>query len=175
MEAPDSPSRPASGSRAPAAEDRLDTSPVWRIVIPVLDLDARVVGVPLADGTWDVSGIGEQIAWLGGTSTPGLAGNTALAGHVTLRKGGNGPFYFLHRLAPGDRVYVYTERGEYVYRVREQAVVKQDDVAVVGPTINAQLTLLTCANWNEKDRTYIQRRAVFADLVQIRPLEADEE
>jgi LPXTG-site transpeptidase (sortase) family protein len=144
-----------------------DFSPVTRLVIPVLNVDAEVRYIPFEDETWDVSELGLDIAWLGGTSSPGLESNTVLAGHVTAMFLGNGPFRYLNSLHPGDLVRVYTEWNVYTYAVREQMVVKPNDSMVVGATEKAQLTLITCTGWNDEYGVYTSRRAVFADLVSV--------
>jgi LPXTG-site transpeptidase (sortase) family protein len=148
-------------------ETPLDTSPVTRLVVPALKVDAVVHYTPFEDGTWDVSELGLDIAWLGNTSSPGMGSNTALAGHVTTVYQGNGPFRYLARLEAGDLVHVYTEWNIYTYAVREHTVVKPNDSRVVGATEEAQLTLITCTGWNDEDRQYTSRRAVFADLVSV--------
>jgi sortase A len=148
----------------------LDASPVRRLVIPALKLDVEVVDAPFVDRTWDISELGGKVAWLTGTSWPGQMGNTALAGHITARRIGEGPFRYLHRLRAGDPVYVYTADYLYTYRVREQVVVKIEDVHVLAPTDSPQLTLLTCTDWDEKLSTYRNRRVVFADLVSVAPV-----
>jgi LPXTG-site transpeptidase (sortase) family protein len=145
----------------------LDASPVTRLVIPALKVDADVRFTPFENETWEVGDLGLDIAWLGNTSSPGLGSNTVLAGHVTALYLGNGPFRYLARLQPGNLVYVHTEWKLYTYSVREQAVVKPNDSRVVGATEDNQLTLITCTGWNDEDRQYINRRAVFADLVSV--------
>jgi LPXTG-site transpeptidase (sortase) family protein len=147
-----------------------DASPVIRLVIPALKVEAEVHHIPFENETWDVSELGLDIAWLGGTSSPGLGSNTVLAGHVTTVYQGNGPFRYLARLQAGDLVQVYTEWNIYTYAVREQMVVKSNDSRVVGATEEAQLTLITCTGWNDDDRGYTSRRTVFADLVGVEAL-----
>jgi sortase A len=142
-----------------------------RLVIPALELDTKVVEAPFVDRTWDISELGGKIAWLAGTAWPSQAGNTALAGHITARGIGEGPFRYLHRLKTGDEVRIYTAAYAYIYRVREQVVVKIEDVHVLAPTEHPQLTLLTCTNWDEKLLEYRNRRVVFADLVRVVPVD----
>jgi LPXTG-site transpeptidase (sortase) family protein len=142
-----------------------DTSPIVRIVIPSLDLDAKVAYVPFDGQTWMIQGLREEIAWMGNTSWPGLGGNTGLAGHVTVRGLGNGPFRYLDDIIQNDVIYIYTEENIYTYSVREKRVVDQADLSVVDPSENAQITLITCLEWDEDLEIYIKRLAVMADLV----------
>jgi sortase A len=58
----------------------------------------------------------------------------------------------------------------YLYQVREGLVVKEEDVEVTGPSATPQLTLVTCSDWDSKTETYLSRRVVIADLVDVRRL-----
>jgi LPXTG-site transpeptidase (sortase) family protein len=142
-----------------------------RLVIPILGVDAKVVLKPFTGKTWDIRGLQADVAWLEGTAHPGDgAGNTVLAGHIMVQNIGRGPFRFLDRLKPGARVVVYTQENIYAYQVREQVVVKETEGEVTMDTGKAQLTLLTCTTWDPEKETYLRRRAVFADLVEVIPL-----
>lgn len=142
-----------------------DTSPIVRIVIPSIDVDTKVAYVPFDGHTWMIQGLREEVAWMGDTSWPGLGGNTGLAGHITVRDLGNGPFRYLGDLLQNDVIYLYTENNVYTYSVREKRVVDQADLSVVEPTDSAQITLITCLEWDEDLEIYIKRLAVMADLV----------
>lgn len=152
--------------------ETLDTSPVERLVIPTLQVDAVVKYVPWDSAleTWLISGLRQEIAWLGETSWPGLGSNTVLAGHVTIRDYGNGPFRFLDKLAAGDGITVYTDARVYTYRVRETRIVSDIDLWVTNPTMNPQLTLITCTDWSRDDQVYLKRLIIFADLVKSDPI-----
>jgi hypothetical protein len=86
-----SPTPTISAAQAEITET-LDTSPIVRLVIPTLEVDAEVKYVPWDNTleTWLIAGLHQEIAWLGGSSWPGLGSNTVLAGHVTIRDYGNG-------------------------------------------------------------------------------------
>jgi LPXTG-site transpeptidase (sortase) family protein len=154
-------------SALPETEDGKtpDTSPIVRIVIPSLDLDAKVAYVPFDGQTWMIQGLREEIAWMGDTSWPGLGGNTGLAGHITVRGLGNGPFRYLGDIVQNDVVYLYTEENIYTYSVRDKRVVDQADLSVIDSTDTAQITLITCMEWDEDLEIYLKRLAVMADLV----------
>jgi len=140
-------------------------SPPTRLLLPALDLDAPVVELPLEGKTWDMSGLTNEIAHLGGTANPGEQSNMVLAGHVTLRIGA-GPFVHLERLNAGDIAIVYAGDEVYTYRVMSKTHVAPDDVSVVQPTSDPILTLLTCTTWDGENRTYTERVAVVARLVE---------
>jgi len=144
-----------------------DTSPINRIALPGLGIDTVVKYVPYDGFTWLIAGLQQEVAWMGDTSWPGLGGNTALAGHVTLRNGRDGPFRNLDQLQPNDVVTLYTEKNVYTYRVRESRVVPEIDMTVIAPTEKPQLTLITCIHFNPDLRQYTDRLIVFADLVEV--------
>ncbi len=147
-----------------------DSSAITRLVIPKMGLDTVVKFVPFNGSTWLISGLHQEIAWMGDTSWPGLGGNTGLAGHVDLVTGAKGPFWNLKDLKPGDEVTLYTEKNIFTYQVREQTVVEDYDLSVIQPTDKPQLTLITCTTWDPELHMYIKRLVVYADLANIHPL-----
>jgi LPXTG-site transpeptidase (sortase) family protein len=148
-----------------------DTSPVNRIVLPILGIDTVVKYVPYDGLTWLIAGLQQEVAWMGDTSWPGLGGNTAMAGHVTLRNGRDGPFRHLDQLQTNDEVVLYTDENVYTYKVRETSVVPSSEMSVIEPTGSPQLTLITCMNFNTEAGIYLDRLIVFADLVGTKPLD----
>ena len=69
---------------------------------------------------------------------PGLPGNAVIAGHrdTFFRK--------LHRLRPGDDVYVLRDGRRFRYRVTARKIVQPNDLSVLRSSDKAQLTLITC-------------------------------
>jgi LPXTG-site transpeptidase (sortase) family protein len=163
---------PIIGATPEYITETLDTSPIVRLVIPTLEVDAVVKYVPWDTTleTWMITGLRQEIAWLGGSSWPGLGSNTVLAGHVTIRDYGNGPFRFLDQLEAGDEITAYTYTKAYKYRVREATIVAESDLWVTEPTKNPQLTLITCTDWNRDLQLYLKRLIIFADLVRSDPI-----
>lgn len=145
-------------------EKPVDASPVTRIVIPAIGLDAIVKYVPFDGWSWYITGLREEVAWLGDTSWPGLGGNTALAAHVTVAGLGDGPFRWLGKLKVGDIVRVYTERAVYTYEINDQIIVEDTEMGVVEQTVNPRLTLITCTGWDTELKLYRYRRVVSANL-----------
>lgn len=141
--------------------------PATRLVIPTLGIDAPIVEVPIANKTWDLSWVAQEIAHLGGTSNPGEKNNMVLAGHVTLKRGA-GPFLHLESLEPGDTAIVYAGEQAHTYRVVSKRYVGPTDVSVAYPASDPILTLLTCTNWDAENRTYTGRVVVIAELVEDR-------
>jgi LPXTG-site transpeptidase (sortase) family protein len=147
-----------------------DTSDVTRIVIPVLNLDTVVKYVPYDGVTWLISGLRQEVAWMGNTSWPGLGSNTGLAGHITVAGMGDGPFRHLDELPVGELVLIYTEQKIYTYQVRASKVTDDGDMSVTLPTDNPQISLITCVNWDQDTHRYLNRLVVVADLVRAEPL-----
>lgn len=103
-----------------------------RLTVPSIKLDAVVVeGVNRKDL---LMGPGH----LTGTPEPGQIGNSVISGHRDTF------FRHIHELKPGDFVFVERAGRQYQYQVTGKKVVQPTDMAVVQPTPDAQLTLLTC-------------------------------
>jgi len=147
-----------------------DTSPVVRIVIPGISVDTEVKYVPYDGYTWLINGLRQEVAWMGNTSWPGLGGNTALAGHVTVAGLGDGPFRYLDELLSGEVVILYTEKNMFTYNVREMKVTDDGDMSVTLASDNPQITLITCTDWDQESQTYLKRLVVFADLIRTEPI-----
>ncbi|MEM7095523.1 MAG: class E sortase [Actinomycetota bacterium] len=80
-----------------------------RIVIPAIDVDQITVeGVSVEDLR---KGPGHYPS----TPNPGMAGNSAIAGHRTTY---GAPFHRVDELQPGDEIIVETIQGVFTYRVR---------------------------------------------------------
>jgi LPXTG-site transpeptidase (sortase) family protein len=162
---------PTISSSPESNTDSFDITPVNRVVIPAITLDTIVKYVPFDGITWLIAGLKQEVAWMGETSWPGLGGNTALAGHVTLRDGSNGPFRFLFDLQAGDAVFIYTDHNIYEYEVRDKLAVEETDLSVISPTDESQLTLITCSEWDADTGFYTKRYIVNAALVGVQPIE----
>jgi LPXTG-site transpeptidase (sortase) family protein len=147
-----------------------DTSPVLRIAVPSILLDTEVKYVPYDGYSWAITGLRQEVAWMGNTSWPGLGGNTALAGHITVAGLGDGPFRHLDELQAGEAVILYTEKNMYTYNVRESRVTDDGDMSVTLATDIPQITLITCVNWDQEAHTYLNRLVVIADLVRTEPI-----
>ncbi|HET9795299.1 MAG TPA: class D sortase [Thermoanaerobaculia bacterium] len=108
---------------------------------------------PLVDGRIDIPRLGVSgtiregadddtlrvaVGHVPGTAVPGPTGNVALAAHRY------GYFKGLRRVRKGDAITVTTPRGVFHYAVDRIQVVDVTDVAVLDPTPDPTLTLITC-------------------------------
>ena len=167
---PDYPVPTPTFVQASETDQPKDTTSPNRILIPSLGVDSIIKYVPFDGYSWLISGLQNEIAWMGDTSWPGLGGNTGLAGHVTLRNGADGPFRNLETLKTGDEITIFTEQNVYHYRVRELSVVEDSDMSVVAPSEETRLTLITCTGWDVEFGHYLKRLIVTAALDTVNPI-----
>lgn len=125
-----------------------------RLVIPKLELDTPVKHVFVVAGVWEVADY--AAGYLDGTALPGDTGNTVLAGHAGIR---GSVFRALGQLAPGDPIYLDAGGWRFHYRVRSATNVWPNQLEVLASRGQAELTLMTCTNWDT------QRLVVVADLL----------
>lgn len=88
---------------------------------------------------------------------PAKGGNFILSGHrfqlgftpgATKRRS---PFYHIHKLEPGDKLYVDFEGKRYEYEVGRRFVVKPYQTEIEAPSETPKLTLYTCTFKGEHD------------------------
>ena len=138
------------------------------IEIPVLSVKTSIEGVQLKNGNWDVSWLQNQVGWLNGTAYPTWMGNSVLMGHAVDAVGKPGVFSKLKSLNAGEYIFVYDLGYRYTYKVVSNEFVQPDDISILAHEEKAYLTLVTCANFDEKTATYLQRIVVRAVLVDVR-------
>jgi sortase A len=103
-----------------------------RVSIPKIGLDAIVVeGVSRKQLS---IGPGHIIQ----TAMPGETGNAVITGHRDTF------FRHIYELAKGDEIVVRRNGQSFKYQVTGKKIVKPEDVSVLKPTEDAQLTLITC-------------------------------
>lgn len=145
-----------------------DLGDTW-LEVPELDLKTTITGVPKKDGSWDVTWLGSQAGWLGGSALPGLTGNSVLTAHVWSALNQPGPFYGLEKLQYGDQVIVHAWGNEYIFEVREVLSVNPDNVkTMMKHQEKAWLTLVTCQGYDEDSGEYQHRVLVRAVLMEVR-------
>lgn len=93
--------------------------------------------VPVLEGTDDLS-LNRGVGLIEGTARPGEAGNIGIAGHR------DGFFRVLRDIGPGDMIELESPDRIDIYRVQQIVIVKPDDVSVLQPSSDSQLTLVTC-------------------------------
>ena len=137
------------------------------VEIPTLGINIPIVGVPLTDGGWDVSWLGNQAGWLAGSAFPSWNGNSVLTGHVYDSNGLPGPFVNLSQLKYGDKVVIHAYGQKYTFEVRANALVEPSETWIFNHEERAWLTLVTCKEYDEKMNMYKKRVVVRAVLVNV--------
>ncbi len=137
------------------------------VEIPSLGIKMPIVGVPLKNGEWNVSWLGNQAGWLEGSAFPSWNGNSVLTGHVFGYNGLPGPFFNLSNLKYGDKIIIHAYGAEFIYEVCGSEVVKPNDASVMKHEEKAWLTLLTCKEYDAKTNTYKKRLMIRAVLVSV--------
>jgi len=135
--------------------------------IPSLGVKIPVVGVPLKDGGWNVSWLGNQAGWLEETAFPSWKGNSVLTSHVYLSNGLPGPFVNLTKLKFGDKLIVHAYGEKYTFEVQVNRIVEPNDTSAFNHEEKPWLTLITCKEYDAKLNTYRQRVVVKAVLVKV--------
>jgi LPXTG-site transpeptidase (sortase) family protein len=153
----------------PADKTYMDLGNLW-MEIPRLGVQMPITGVPqAADGSWDVSWLGNNAGWLQGTAFPTWAGNSVLTGHVYDAFGNPGPFVHLNWLWWGDNIIVHADGAQYVYAVRTVMQVQPNDVAAMMKHEQPSwITLVTCRGYDEASNSYKYRVLIRAVLVEVK-------
>jgi LPXTG-site transpeptidase (sortase) family protein len=137
--------------------------------VPSLGIKIRVVGVPLKDGSWNVSWLGNQAGWLQGTAFPSWNGNSVLTSHVYLSNGLAGPFVNLNKLKFGEKIIVHAYGQKYTFEVQTNALIEPNDPSAFKHEEKPWLTLVTCKEYDEKANVYRKRVVIKAILVRVTP------
>ena len=153
----------------PAEKAYADLGSLW-LEIPDLGVQTPIVGVPAMyeDGGWDVTWLGDNVGYLGGSAFPTWQGNTVLTGHVWDSYNHPGIFSNLRTLKHGDQVKIHAWGRVYTYEVRTRKLVSPSDLGAIFEHKDYDwVTLVTCEDYRYKLETYSYRRVVQAVLVDI--------
>jgi LPXTG-site transpeptidase (sortase) family protein len=144
-----------------------------RLIIPSLQVDERIVGVPVAKSGWDISRLGTHVGWLESTGVkPGDRFAMALIGHVTVSAAQTGPFASLYTLEPLDEIIYRSGGVDYVYTIGSIDEVEPEAVDRLYVDKGDHLLLVTCTDWNYVTETYDGRLIVDAVLTKQMPAAA---
>lgn len=138
-----------------------------RLEIPVLGVNTSIAGVQITRGGWDVAWLQDQAGWLNGTAYPTWRGNSVLTAHAVNQDGKPGLFSRLKYLGTGEFIYLYTGGYRYTYQVVTNERVDSSDVSAFRHEDESYLTLITCDAYDEASRSYLQRVAARAKLVDV--------
>jgi sortase A len=110
-------------------------------LIGILEIPKLDLKVAIGEGV-DKRTLRSTVGHFAFTAQPGAQGNCCIIGHRSYVFG----MYFnrLDELAAGDRMTIQHKGKTYTYEVTEKEVVQPSEVRVLNPTVDAQLTLVTC-------------------------------
>ncbi|MBM3137851.1 MAG: sortase [Chloroflexi bacterium] len=139
------------------------------LIIPTLNIDIPIVGVPLLSDGWDVTWLGTKAGWLQGSAFPTWNGNSVLTGHNYNANGNPGIFSNLGDLRWGDKVIVGLGDLSYIYEVRQVMLnVDPSDVeTLMTHKETPWLTMVTCRGYDEDTDTFRWRTLVRAVLLKV--------
>lgn len=127
-----SPQRIAAYAAAPHDTHDVKNVPIALLRIPDVQLE-----VPVFNGTGEAS-LNRGAGHIEGTARPGESGNSGIAAHR------DGFFRKLKDVEIGQSLLIETSAGTAHYRIVETRVVGPSDVAVLAPTPQPVVTLVTC-------------------------------
>jgi sortase A len=124
--------RQAATISAPGHADISREQMLTRLVIPKIEVDAIVVeGASRKDLS---AGPGHMKL----TAQPGETGNAVITAHRDTF------FRHIYELNKGDHIQVRRSGRTFTYEVTGKRIVMPEDISVIKPTDNPQLTLITC-------------------------------
>ena len=134
--------------------------------IPALNVSQPVVELPLANGRWDVSTLGEKVGRLDGTGAqPGNTLAPVFAGHMTFPTSATletGAFANLQYATYGTEIIYEVNGRATAYTVTEISRVEPSEVERLFLEDGDSILLVTCTDWDENGRVYANRLLVRA-------------
>ena len=140
-----------------------------RLKIPSLGVDAAVEYMGLtAAGAMDTPKGPDNVGWYKLGQRPGAIGSAVITGHFGWKNNLPAAFDNVHKLNPGDILYVEDDKGAsttFVVRELRQYGKNDDTKDVFGSSDGrAHLNLITCeGTWNAAAKSYSNRLVVFTD------------
>jgi sortase A len=124
--------RQAATAIVPGHADLSPEQMLTRLEIPKIQMDAIVVeGASRRD-------LSEGPGHMKETAQPGETGNMVITAHRDTF------FRHIYELNKGDQIQVRRSGRTFTYEVTGKRIVMPEDVSVIRPTTNPQLTLITC-------------------------------
>lgn len=149
--------RPTTPTPAAPSPALANGALIGRLSIPRLNVRG-VVREGAGEDTLDVA-----LGHIPGTALPGQPGNSGIAGHRdTLFRG-------LRKISKDDLIDLETAAGNYRYKVESTSIVKPQNVSVLKPGPDTELTLVTCYPFyyvgSAPDRFIVKARLVDAPVI----------
>lgn len=153
----------------PAAREQAEVVLPYQILIPGIDVDARVEVLEIVDGYLQDPSNGEDAAWYKETALVGSEGNAVIAGHLNWYGMPEAVFFAIDQLQLDDEIFVRDgsclEHRYLVEWVELIEVAMADMAEITGDSDDPILTLITCGGeWDPAISQYKQRTVVRARL-----------
>ncbi len=135
------------------------------IALPTVGINTYITSFPLDGVSWAIDPWERGVGHLQGTAWLNQNGNIALGGHSLMPDGRPGIFNRLYNVNIGDPIIVTDENGvQTQYIVTDIRTVHYQDLSVIYPTSERQLTLITCdiPSFDGDSQSYIERLIVVA-------------
>ncbi len=155
----------ASAPAQPAASVATPEAARSAVFIPTVGVHAPIIETYLDGASWDVTHLGTNAGHLQGTAWFDQPGNVVLAGHVEMADGRRGVFARIGEVSVGDPIIVQQGDDERHYVVRAVQTTTPDDLSVLYPTPDDQLTLITCDAYDFFQDAYLERTVVVAERI----------
>lgn len=129
------------------------STPSGSIEVPHLDIHAPIYerGIDSSRNLPIAPGYAVTHYWF--SARMGQPGNYVIYGHDDIE---GSIFRYLPNMRPGDLVYLSNGAKRFTYRVTGSQVVSPDDVAVMDPTKNPTLTMISCTPyWVDTSRIVV--------------------
>lgn len=137
---PSDSSHAAVGAAAPETEMNVPPATAGKqagAALALLRIPALQMEVPVLEGT-DVFTLNSGVGRIAGTALPGQPGNIGIAGHR------DSYFHELKRISKGDTVQLVFKGHTDTYVVDTIEITSPEDVSVLQPSPQPELTLVTC-------------------------------
>lgn len=122
------------------------------IIIPSINLDLPVIPAKLDKGQWEATTKG--VSYLASSPIPGAKGNSLLYGHNWPNLLGN-----ILKLKPGQEIKIkFADSFTKTFIVSADLSVSPQDLSVLNPTEDSQITLYTCTGFLDNRRFVIKAK-----------------
>lgn len=135
------------------------------VFIPTVGVHSSIIEAYLDGTSWDVTHLGTNAGHLQGTAWLDQPGNIVLAGHIELSDGRRGIFARIGEVSIGDPIILQQGDDERHYIVRAVERTTPDDLSVLYPSNDDQLTLITCNAYDFFQDAYLERTVVIAERI----------
>jgi LPXTG-site transpeptidase (sortase) family protein len=138
----------AGANQAPPDNPKTAPTQDMRILIPKIGVNAPIVLSDSRDPNLIHDDLENGIVHYPGTALPGELGNVFLTGHSSNYSWAPGKYNYvftlLGKMSTGDLIAIYYQGHEYDYSITRTEIVAPTDIAVLNPSPNRELSLMTC-------------------------------